>query len=583
MNRYFGIVIASVVGLSIMIMGVIWIFYNRIALEQQAERLYTIQVEMIGSAMKPAMMFNDKKMADDLLNGLHLNPDIIGIRFYSADGTLLAGFPQHSSDPELWRNSTGKTETLLEGDRLILKHPVYHKDSRVGYIHVIFNLTELTGRHHADIVNIVLIMLVMLFIGLGIALRLQQRLDESEKKLHEAVQRAEAASHAKSDFLSTMSHELRTPIHGIIGLHSLISDEAGHLTDEQRENLMLAQQSAQSLQALVNDILDLGKIESGNIELNEAEFDLKQLACEAMIPFRVVTLKKGVLLSLHIDNAPQYIRADETRLRQILLNMVGNAVKFTDKGEVSVHISPTDHKLRFSISDTGRGIHAIELERIFEPFVQGIPEKNGEQKGTGLGTSISKRLVELMKGTIRVESKPGEGTCFTFEIPCEAVSNERLQLHLDSLTGLFKSLHHSRLAMSGTPSPSMHVLLAEDDPIGRRIIVKQLDAIGIDVDAVENGKTAWEKLQTQDYDLLLTDIRMPGMSGIELTKRIRQMEESRNKPRLPIIGLSAHAMDAVVKESMEAGMDHFIAKPVDPNRIISAILSCGSNQPGETR
>lgn len=574
MNRHIGMFVALAVGLSIVAMGVIWIIYNRAALEKQAERLYTIQVEMIGSAMKPAMMFNDSKMANDLLATLLINPDITAIHFYSADGTLLAGFPERQET--LTSDMLQQSKSLFEKDEFILWQPVYHKDALVGSIHVRIDLNELTGRHHADIVNIIFIMLAILFASIGIVARLQRKLSESETKLYAAVRQAESASHAKSDFLSTMSHELRTPIHGIIGLHRLIIDEMDNLTDEQRENLMLAQQSAQSLQALVNDILDLGKIESGNLELNESELDLKQIVCESMIPFRVPTLKKGVLLSLHIHGAPVRIVADETRLRQVLLNLIGNAVKFTEHGEISVDITPQDHHLLFSIRDTGQGISAEDLERIFEPFVQGRRNRNNEQKGTGLGTSIARRLVELMGGTISVSSKPGEGTCFAFDIPCRSVGDAVQDMDIDSLRGLFIHARNLHPPVSEETSSALRVLLAEDDPVGRRIAGKQLASVGIDVDAVTSGTAAWEKLQENRYDLLLTDIRMPGMSGIELTRRIREKESVSGAERLPIIGLSAHAMDAVVQECMEAGMDHFMAKPVDPNRIISAILGCAA-------
>lgn len=575
MNRKFTIFITAALGLSIIVMGLIWIFYSRVAMEEQAERLYAIQVEMIGTAMKPAMMFNDQKMAEEMLAKLQINPDITAIHFHSADGTLLAGFPQHGSGiPE---NVIQRHGSLVEEGFLVMKRPVFHKGAQVGTIDVKFDLSELTGRQHADIVNIVFIMIAILFFTFAIVLRLLEQLKESEKNLYRAIRKAEKANQAKTEFLSTMSHELRTPIHGIIGLQRLIDDESENLTDEQRENLMLAQQSARSLQSLVNDILDLGKIESGNIELIEEEFDLRRVACEAMTPFRATTLKKGVLLSLDIDGVPERIQGDDMRLRQVLLNLIGNAVKFTDSGNVGLAISRKGKNLLFSVSDTGRGMEAGELKRIFDPFVQGHQSRDAEIKGTGLGTNIAKQLVELMGGTITVESRAGQGSRFQFEIPCHAVDNSTVEAHLNSSTGLFKYLNDSVRTKGDQADCSLKVLLAEDDPIARRIVLKQLGDIGIEVDAIGNGLEAWERLQKRNYDLLLTDIHMPGMSGIELTRKIRQKEEKSGARRVPIIGLSAHALDNVARECLETGMDHFMPKPVDPDRIISVVLNCASD------
>lgn len=572
MKKQLRVLFASALGLSILATGIIWIVYSRIALEEQAEQMYSTQVEMIASAMKPAMMFNDHKLAGELLSRLQINPEIHSIRFYAADGSILAGFPDQLPPANQTLLPLKKSESIIEGGYLIISRPVMHKDSLVGGIHVEFDLTSLTGRYHADIVNIAAIMLAILTFSMIIYLRLQNRLAESEKNLHDAIQRAEAASRAKSEFLSIMSHELRTPIHGIIGLHQLIGDGADNLTEEQRENLMLAQQSAKSLRALVNDILDLGKIESGNLELNESDFDLLHLICEAMVPFRVTTMKKGLLLSLHIDSAPRRIHADEVRLRQVLLNLVGNAVKFTDSGEVSVHVTTKDDQLLFTISDSGSGIDPEEMEQIFEPFVQGKQSRKLVQKGTGLGTSIAKKLVELMGGSISARSEPGYGSSFTFHIPCNPTAPDTILTHLDSTSGLFMTTKDLTHTEQSDPASSLRILLAEDDPIARRIVVKQLGRAGIEVDIAESGNDAWQKLQDNTYDLLLTDVRMPGISGTELTRRVREREDQNGAPRMAIVGLSAHALEEVARECLNAGMDQFMSKPVDPNTIISAIL-----------
>jgi len=402
---------------------------------------------------------------------------------------------------------------------------------------------------------------------------LYRELATSEQHLREAIKQAESASHAKSEFLSTISHELRTPLHGIIGLQELIAADADGLSSEQRENLMLAQQSAKSLRALVNDVLDLAKIESGNMELVQERFQLFNCIRDALVPFIHTARKKNITLSLIMEKVPATIIGDESRLRQVLLNLIGNATKFTDQGEISVQVTDGRQQLCFDIRDTGIGIPSANLETIFEPFTQAKEHQNLPQKGTGLGTSIAKRFVELMDGTIQVESTIGKGSHFTVRIPCNPAGRETVTLNInvtrDDLN--IRTTEHEPAPIS-RPQP-LRALMAEDDPIGQHIAIKQLSKAGIDVDVVDNGDMAWERVRQQPYDLLLTDIRMPGISGIELTRKIRQMEQENGLPRLPIIGLSAHALEEVAKECLDAGMDHFLTKPVDPESILSAVTS----------
>ena len=400
---------------------------------------------------------------------------------------------------------------------------------------------------------------------------LYRELTQSEKNLRKAIKQAEAASHAKSEFLSVMSHELRTPLHGIIGLQNLISADAEQLPSEQQENLMLAQQSAKSLRALVNDILDLAKIESGNMEVIKNKFELRSCICDALVPFILAAREKGIIIALHIEEAPKFIIGDESRLRQVLLNLIGNAVKFTNQGEVSVHVERREKHLHFLVKDTGIGISNADLEHVFEPFMQVTDSMRLEHTGTGLGTSIVKRFVELMEGSIEASSELGQGSCFSFTIPYHPVGNETISCHNNSAEELFISAPKLEKE-KGKLTPKLRVLLAEDDPIGQRIASKQLSKAGMQVTVVGSGEDAWEMVRNHSYDLLLTDIRMPGMNGITLTKKIRAMEKHSSKPRLPIIGLSAHALEDVVKECLDVGMDHFMTKPVDPETILSTII-----------
>jgi len=572
LERQLQTLILLALGFATLAMGGFWLTHTRISLEQAAVRTYTIQADMIASVAKPALMFADKKLAYELIAKLKTNPDMIALRLYTADGKLIASLPETDNTSESGHTAMTSGETAaFEENCFRVQRAVFHKQAPVGFIYVEFDIANLKSHEHSNLLTVLLAMMATLTFSFLLALRLQRKLKKSENDLRLAIDQAESANRAKSEFLSTMSHELRTPIHGIIGLQQLIASDAENLTSEQRENLMLAQQSAKSLRALVNDILDLAKVESGNMETAETEFDLPHLLRESLTPFRALVLEKGLQLSLHLNHVPKHVVADELRLRQILLNLVGNAVKFTHRGEVSLHVTEEGGQLRFAVKDTGIGLAPEDIERVFEPFVQ-ILGPQTKREGTGLGTSIAKQFVELMGGTINVESQPDEGSCFSFTIPYRPVDSEIVHFQEDSIDNPYKTVPvpgEKRAEMAPAP---LRVLLAEDDPVGRRIAIKQLSRAGISVDAVDNGQTAWEKIQKHDYDLLLTDIRMPDMDGIELTRRVREREENSDISKLPIIGLSAHALEEVVNECLIAGMDHFMAKPIDPEAIIATIL-----------
>jgi len=401
---------------------------------------------------------------------------------------------------------------------------------------------------------------------------LYQDIKTATTSLRKAKKEAEKANHAKSEFLSVMSHELRTPLHGIIGLQDLIASDPQHLTSEQLAHLTLAQQAAKSLADLVNDILNLSKVESGTVELNQQEFPLKKLMLDAVAPFIITCKNKRLQLQLQLEDTSEFIVADEVRLRQILINIIGNAVKFTEQGKIHVHIKQLNNHLLFSIKDTGVGMNESMLQHIFEPFRQEAQLMQDKHTGTGLGTTIAKRFVELLGGNIRVESELGAGSCFTFQIPFMANKGKKIHWQIDA-SQISNTPPTSPQVRKPTHPPmgNIHILLAEDDPIGQRIAAKRLRKTGMLVDIAEDGFTAWVKAQTGQHDLLLTDIRMPKLDGIELTKRIRQYEQEHDQPRLPIIGLSAHALSDVELLCMDAGMDTFMTKPIDPDTVLAKV------------
>ncbi len=395
---------------------------------------------------------------------------------------------------------------------------------------------------------------------------------EANKELQKARDEAVRGNEAKTEFLSVISHELRTPLHGIIGMHDLLA-EMKEMPLEQRRNLAAAQQAARSLRTLVNDVLDLSKIEAGAMELVEREVELESCIREALTPFIFSAREKGLQFELIMQDVPGMLMVDPVRLRQVVLNLAGNAVKFTDRGYVRLHVMQQQERqqLVFTVEDSGIGIAGEDIDTIFEPFSQIHSLMDEKHEGTGLGTTIVKRFVELMGGDVWVRSKPGKGSAFGFSIPCNPVGDETISRHIDMLEMVIDPSDDDALSHQMTFHQQWKVLLVEDDPITQRVATRQLERAGLEVDVAGNGLLALEMIRNGNYQVVLMDIRMPGMDGISVTRKVREMEAGRGV-HLPIIGLSAHAFEEVQQECEEAGMDDFLVKPVDPKTVLSRIM-----------
>lgn len=594
------------------------------AREMRVRSLRTIAA-LTATQLEAAIAFQDKAEVENSLQMLRSVPSIQYAEVRSTDQTLTIDYNPSEEQSGYYSSVLGKLQNGEEQvgfEHLVLKKDIIFDGKRLGSLAIYFSLSEIFHQLKQVMLERLLVLFLCLLICYFAAQYLQKSLtaplsylidsmdDIAEKQdygkrlevngvdefsvlvrqfnsmlteiekrdrnlehkvqlrteeLRDALRVSESARDAKSQFLANTSHELRTPLNGIIGMIGLLKEQ--ELTEEQSELLGLLSNSTDTLLKVINDVLDLSKIERGAIELEQHEFTLKELinSITSLICFQAQEKGLSCVVNCIPDERTKII-GDNHRLKQVALNLLGNSIKFTNGGGAVMltlwldEINENLSRLHISVSDTGIGIAKHKLQTIFHPFTQADGSTTRKYGGTGLGLTISRQLVELMGGQIQARSKEGVGSCFQFYVTVGCKQEKVVEGSADQ--------GGHRCEASNEPG-TLKILVAEDNTVNQRLAKRLLESEQHQVTIAQNGKEAAEMLQAQDFDLVLMDIQMPVMDGLEATRLIRQLNGEKGK--IPILGVSAHAFVEDRERSKATGMNGYLTKPYKKADLLSSI------------
>jgi signal transduction histidine kinase/ActR/RegA family two-component response regulator len=596
----------------------------------------TILSNIVGLNASAALAFDDSDTANEVLSALAQQPTIIEATIYLNNGTRFSSFTSknlkhqtllskepfyHQAVAKYRTNESRKSIDAFEfaATYFDFSSPIKFDGNQLGTLKVRVDLAPLHQRIYAYVITTIFSLALSFILAYLLSNRLQRAvttpisnlanafqevsetkdysrrverttndeigelaegfnsmlkiIHDRDKEMERLVEKLKSATAAKSAFLANMSHEIRTPMNGILGVTSLLLQNPD--TEERITYIKTIDESANSLLHIINDILDLSKIEAGKVDLEIAEFSMDETITQLRSLFEPTARTKGLSLKITLDPAtPVKLIGDSGRMRQVLINMIGNALKFTPAGSVAVHISTSNLSLStaallFEVTDTGIGITRKSQNVIFEDFSQIDESSTRNFGGTGLGLSVSKKIVELMGGKIGVESRENQGSRFWFTLPFELDSNQQSS-NSDSCTPLAseQSLRFDNAQSLETPSYQARVLIVDDSEVNRFIMVETMKTFGLDTVAVDSGTAAIEAVQNDTFDLIVMDIQMPEVSGIEATDKIRLWEKAIGaKEPIPIIAFSASAMRGDRERFLLAGMDDYLSKPIQADNL----------------